>query len=1046
MRSVLRLLLLCVVVIASVLLFFTQNGAGLIFTTTESGNWNHAPVWGGAGVPGSDDTAIINPGHEVSLVVGESVNNLYLDGTLYTDSYSFETLRDCVVNGSFIANDSALIQHQYLDINSGTYTHTSGQISITNIDANGHCIDNDGTMITTSNIVISSWQDSNILVDFSGLGETWNVEYSGNKSLVFLGQDGQHFYGNLTIGENATAYLSQSSWSIAVDGTFDVFGQWGHGSLEGAHNIGTLNVHAGATYYASIGENRISTSLQINSTATFHHENSLINATGSSVSIYSGGHSLYDLLVWDTILNIYENITIEHWVNYSSQLPDKPYWRIGNPELHLWNNLTFTLGTETSSGYVWSGADQDEFYLHGPGEFLIRGASEDHYGNIRGNEFNYASLPIVGLQWINWVTEDSGARTNLVEEAQKYILYGNSSCYATLALNNAGCTLDLNGFTWTITYNGIDTEPGTIVLGPGNLTLGSGGTSDIQSDLNLTHITSMGNDIQIWTNASVIVEDIEYLTDQDRSGNPTQLILKDGATLEFTTATGLIANNTILDVDGIFGNMAVITGPPGWHLDVDQLNDWMVIFANISYCNNIGSQAFTYLGVNWTGNTNVDTVAPVIESSLSEGYTWDRTTAQDFIINITVSDMSFVFDVFYEIYASNGTLMAQGSTDWSEFGELHQVLWNTSNVSMSNWMPGDYNISITTNDSHNPAKTKVAKERAQNMVCDIDGEEIGSKKDVKESKEKPGKTITFKQFEGSDIFTLDFMAEKADTKHDVKWRIRENNFKLGFRVKLKNGEDRVQLTITSDRITYLPNSNYHGHFLIGSTRSYFFDLEDFHLEGGLIEVSEKQVVRENETYTVNLSHPSWGKGGGWVYIDPLAGSVNTGTLEINWTLVIAPTIVSPANNSNVKNQNWANLIVSVGEIGNLTANITFYDASDDSVIGTGSTIGDGTLQVNWTGLAWNHADYAWYATCEILGYNGSSSIQYFSTSTRSSSTTIDPPSGGGGGGGSSGGGSASEPTSDQASNTLIITIMGALIITIIGVWAFFEYFEEGLSK
>ena len=291
-------------------------------------------------------------------------------------------------------------------------------------------------------------------------------------------------------------------------------------------------------------------------------------------------------------------------------------------------------------------------------------------------------------------------------------------------------------------------------------------------------------------------------------------------------------------------------------------------------------------------------------------------------------------------------------------------------------MPGDYNISMTTNDSHNPVKTKVAKERAQNMVCDIDGEEIGSKKDTKEAKEKPGKTIKFKQFEGSDIFTIEFFSEKADTKHDVKWRIRENNFKLGFRVKLKNGEDTVQLNISSESLTYLPNSNYHGHFLIGNARSYFFDLEDFYLEGGSISVGPKQLQDGNESYLVNLTHPAWGKNGGWVYIDPLAGSVNTGTLEINWTLVIAPEIVSPTNNSNVKNQNWANLIISVSDIGNLTANITFYDASDDPVIGTGSTIGAGTLQVNWTGLSWNHADYAWYATCEIQGYNGTSPISY----------------------------------------------------------------------
>jgi len=209
---------------------------------------------------------------------------------------------------------------------------------------------------------------------------------------------------------------------------------------------------------------------------------------------------------------------------------------------------------------------------------------------------------------------------------------------------------------------------------------------------------------------------------------------------------------------------------------------------------------------------------------------------------------------------------------------------------------------------------------------------------------------------------------------------------------------------------------------------------------------EKSYANGNESYTVNLSHPEWGKNGGWVYIDPLAGSVNTGTLEINWTLVITPEIVSPRNNSGIKNQQWANLIVSVSNIEGLTANITFFDAEDDSVIGIGSTAGDGTLQVNWSGLAWNHANYAWYATCEILGYNGSSPISYFSTLTTTPSSSVSSPSGGGGGNGLGGGGPASDSSSHTSSNILIIIIMGALIITVIGVWAFLEFFEEGISK
>jgi len=1047
MKSILRILLLAILISVSFWYLFSYNGTGLVFSTTESGPWNSAPVWGGAGVPGSLDTAVINTGHEVSVAYNDDVGSLYLDGTLYSDDYTFETLDICVVNGSFVANDSAQIQHKSLDINGGgTYTHTSGQMFITGLDANGYSVDNDGSMTTTSDIIISSWQDTNILTDLSGAGSVWNMEYTGNQTLVLTGISPNQFLGNLTIGPNASAYLSQNDATLQVDGTFNVHGTWGHGSLSGPHNLGTLVVHDSAEYYPSQGENRISTSFRINETATFHQGTSVINITGTSVSLYPGGQALYDLLIWDTALNIYENITIEHWVNYSSQLPDKPFARIGSPEMHLWDNLTFTLGTDSTSGYVWSGSNLKEFSLHGPGEFRIRGANEAYFGNIRGNQFEYAGMPIVGLQWINWVTEDNGVRTNLVNETEKYILYGNCSGYSTLALNYPGCTLDLNGFTWTISYNGIDMDPETILQGPGTLSLGIGGTSYFKGAINLTRITTKGNDITLSTNTSIVVDSIEYLTDQDRSGNPPRLIMNDGTVLNFQTTIGLQANNTYLDIDGSFENMAVLTGPSGWHLNVDQLNDWVVIFANVSNCNNSGSQAFTFLGVNWTGNTYVDTVAPIIESSLAENATWDRTSTPDFLINITVSDMSFVYDIQYAIYASNGTLMASGTTDWTEFGELHQVLWDTSNLSVSDWIPGNYNMSISTNDSHNPVKTKIAKDRARSMVCELDDEEIGYTKPKKETKEKPAKKISFKHSSGANLFHIEFAANKTDTRHDVKWRTVENNFKLGFQVKLPNGEDTVQFTISSEAITYLPESNYHGHFLIGTTSSYFFDLEDFHLEGGFIQVAEKSYANGNESYTVNLSHPEWGKNGGWVYIDPLAGSVNTGTLEINWTLVITPEIVSPRNNSGIKNQQWANLIVSVSNIEGLTANITFFDAEDDSVIGIGSTAGDGTLQVNWSGLAWNHANYAWYATCEILGYNGSSPISYFSTLTTTPSSSVSSPSGGGGGNGLGGGGPASDSSSHTSSNILIIIIMGALIITVIGVWAFLEFFEEGISK
>jgi len=70
MRPALHLLILGVFLSVSFLIIVSDNGAGLVFSTSQSGNWNYAPVWGGAGVPGQDDIAIsMKSPHSIGTIV-----------------------------------------------------------------------------------------------------------------------------------------------------------------------------------------------------------------------------------------------------------------------------------------------------------------------------------------------------------------------------------------------------------------------------------------------------------------------------------------------------------------------------------------------------------------------------------------------------------------------------------------------------------------------------------------------------------------------------------------------------------------------------------------------------------------------------------------------------------------------------------------------------------------------------------------------------------------------------------------------------------------
>ena len=73
-----------------IVLCVAAPGFAASFSSTTSGNWSSASTWGGAGVPGSGDTATVNGGHVVTLDIPVTVAG------------------GSIVNGGFVASATTL--------------------------------------------------------------------------------------------------------------------------------------------------------------------------------------------------------------------------------------------------------------------------------------------------------------------------------------------------------------------------------------------------------------------------------------------------------------------------------------------------------------------------------------------------------------------------------------------------------------------------------------------------------------------------------------------------------------------------------------------------------------------------------------------------------------------------------------------------------------------------------------------------------------------------------------------------------------------------
>lgn len=91
---------------AILLIFFSFSGFATDYTSVQDGNWNNSATWGGSGIPGMNDNAVIN--HKVTASVDASVNNLTIEnGGSSTAELNLDP-RYVFVYGNFTFNSGSI--------------------------------------------------------------------------------------------------------------------------------------------------------------------------------------------------------------------------------------------------------------------------------------------------------------------------------------------------------------------------------------------------------------------------------------------------------------------------------------------------------------------------------------------------------------------------------------------------------------------------------------------------------------------------------------------------------------------------------------------------------------------------------------------------------------------------------------------------------------------------------------------------------------------------------------------------------------------------
>jgi len=152
---------------------------------------------------------------------------------------------------------------------------------------------------------------------------------------------------------------------------------------------------------------------------------------------------------------------------------------------------------------------------------------------------------------------------------------------------------------------------------------------------------------------------------------------------------------------------------------------------------------------------------------------------------------------------------------------------------------------------------------------------------------------------------------------------------------------------------------------------------DFMGESG--EIGTFQVTVDGKTYNTIPATFNVPQGGG---LFPLNLTINTSSEQVN-TCPDVPTNPSPSDGATHRPTSLT-LSVNVNDFDGNTMTVTFYDASDDSTIGTDSVAGSGTASVTWSGLD-NSETYQWYVISDDGTCDSSQSDTWSFTTKQKSS-------------------------------------------------------------
>ncbi len=157
------------------------------YTSFQSGNWADESTWSGAaGIPGANDTVIIQEGHRVSIATGngESVYSMNIEsgGVLDMQNKTFSVGGTLIVDGTLTSMDN----------------------SAKDIDFNGNILGGSGTIAIND--------ESRFLVIAS--------------DAVILPTSSLHLFGNITVGNGVT---------VTNRGEIEVFGD-----LDGTDAVGSV--------------------------------------------------------------------------------------------------------------------------------------------------------------------------------------------------------------------------------------------------------------------------------------------------------------------------------------------------------------------------------------------------------------------------------------------------------------------------------------------------------------------------------------------------------------------------------------------------------------------------------------------------------------------------------------------------------------------------------------------------------------------------------------------------------------------------------------